>query len=144
VSPGEQDTDDRRVGSDQSRALTAVGDRPRPWSREDLLQRLERLPRGHPSSPCNADGTRKPPPPNLRALELPLPAAETAGDAATGQAPAQADVPRTDPAETADVPGDGGAYRHDRWTSDLESSFGKNGADAASNQSGHAEDRGEL
>jgi len=29
------------------------------------------LPRGHPSSPYHADGSRKPPPPNLRALELP-------------------------------------------------------------------------
>jgi predicted kinase len=48
-------------------------DRPRPWSREDLQQRLERLPLGHPSSPYNADGSRKPPPPNLRALELPTP-----------------------------------------------------------------------
>jgi hypothetical protein len=57
---------------DQSRPRQSA-DRPRPWSREDLLQRLERLPRGHPSSPYHADGTRKPPLPDLRKLELPLP-----------------------------------------------------------------------
>jgi hypothetical protein len=39
----------------------------------DLTQRLQRLPPGHPSSPYQADGTRKPTPPKLRALELPLP-----------------------------------------------------------------------
>jgi hypothetical protein len=54
-------------------------DRPRPYSYADLHQRLERLPRGHPSCPFNADGSRKPPPPNLRELELD-PAAESGSD----------------------------------------------------------------
>jgi predicted ABC-type ATPase len=40
-------------------------------ARDDLQQRLERLPLGHPSSPFNDNGTRKPPPP--RPQELPLP-----------------------------------------------------------------------
>src|SRR5262249_34058894 len=33
----------------------------------------ERLPPGHPSSPYNDDGSRKPPPPDLSAYELPIP-----------------------------------------------------------------------
>jgi hypothetical protein len=45
-------------------------DRP---SDADMTAQLEKLPPGHPSSPWNADGTRKPPPPSLRDLELPLP-----------------------------------------------------------------------
>jgi anti-sigma regulatory factor (Ser/Thr protein kinase) len=50
-------------------------DRPReaPIARENLQERLENLPRGHPSSPFRDDGTRKPPPPDLRPHELPLP-----------------------------------------------------------------------
>jgi hypothetical protein len=59
------------AGPDQARPPAGRPDNPRPWSREDLLQRLERLPRGHPSSPYNADGTRKPPLPDLRKLQLP-------------------------------------------------------------------------
>jgi predicted ABC-type ATPase len=50
-------------------------DRPRetPIARENLQERLENLPRGHPSSPFRDDGTRKPPPPDPRPHELPLP-----------------------------------------------------------------------
>ena len=44
-----------------------------PESAQDLRHRLERLPHGHPSSPYGDDGTRKPPPPDLTKLELPLP-----------------------------------------------------------------------
>ena len=40
---------------------------------DDLVQRLERLPPGHPSSPYNEDGTRKPPVPRPTDRELPLP-----------------------------------------------------------------------
>src|SRR5262249_47551717 len=36
-------------------------------------ERMERLPPGHPSSPHNDDGSRKPPPPDLSAYELPIP-----------------------------------------------------------------------
>jgi hypothetical protein len=39
----------------------------------ELRDRMERLPPGHPSSPYNADGTRKPPPPDLSDYELPIP-----------------------------------------------------------------------
>jgi hypothetical protein len=38
-----------------------------------LQLRLERLPVGHPSSPYQGDGSRKPPPPDLAEYELPLP-----------------------------------------------------------------------
>jgi hypothetical protein len=38
---------------------------------------LERLPYGHPSSPYNSDGSRKPPVPDLRSLELPLPSEDS-------------------------------------------------------------------
>jgi hypothetical protein len=40
-----------------------------------MSAQLEALPPGHPSSPWNEDGTRKPPPPRLRDMELPLPGA---------------------------------------------------------------------
>jgi hypothetical protein len=39
----------------------------------ELRQRMERLPPCHPSSPYNADGSRKPPPPDLSDYELPIP-----------------------------------------------------------------------
>ena len=65
-SSGRPDIADRVLGYDQ-----ASRERPRPGSREDLQHRLDRLPHGHPSSPFNADGTRRPPPPRLRDYELP-------------------------------------------------------------------------
>ena len=40
---------------------------------DDLVQRLERLPPGHPSSPYNEDGTRRPPVARPTDRELPLP-----------------------------------------------------------------------
>jgi hypothetical protein len=39
----------------------------------EMRAALERLPPGHPSSPWAADGTRRPLPPRLHDLELPLP-----------------------------------------------------------------------
>jgi hypothetical protein len=39
----------------------------------EMRAALEGLPPGHPSSPWNADGTRRPAPPRLQDLELPLP-----------------------------------------------------------------------
>jgi hypothetical protein len=42
-------------------------------ARDDIVQRLERLPPGHPSSPYNDDGSRKPPVPRHADRELPLP-----------------------------------------------------------------------
>ena len=47
---------------------------------DDLAQRMERLPPGHPSSPYNDDGTRKPPVARPADRELPLPD-EQAADA---------------------------------------------------------------
>jgi hypothetical protein len=41
--------------------------------RAQLQERMERLPHGHPSSPYNDDGSRKPPPPDLSDYELPIP-----------------------------------------------------------------------
>jgi hypothetical protein len=38
-----------------------------------LRERMERLPHGHPSSPYNDDGSRKPPLPDLSQYELPIP-----------------------------------------------------------------------
>ena len=38
-----------------------------------LRERMERLPHGHPSSPYNDDGCRKPPLPDLSQYELPIP-----------------------------------------------------------------------
>lgn len=39
----------------------------------ELRKRMERLPAGHPSSPYSADGSRKPPVPDLTRSEYPLP-----------------------------------------------------------------------
>jgi hypothetical protein len=41
----------------------------------EMAAQLDALPPGHPSSPWNQDGSRKPPPPRLRDMELPLPGA---------------------------------------------------------------------
>src|ERR1700681_4697690 len=64
---------ERRTGGD----VSVAGQQDRPLAAEkvtgDLTQRLERLPPGHPSSPYNDDGTRKPPVPRLADRELPLP-----------------------------------------------------------------------
>jgi predicted kinase len=43
----------------------------RPGRRDDLEQRLGRLPPGHPSSPVETDGTPRPPEPGLRCRESP-------------------------------------------------------------------------
>ena len=55
------------MAGQQDRPLTAEK------ANNDLTQRLERLPPGHPSSPYNDDGTRKPPVARLADRELPLP-----------------------------------------------------------------------
>jgi hypothetical protein len=61
-------------------------------ARDDLVQRMERLPPGHPSSPYNDDGSRKPPVPRHSDRELPLPdeqAPDPELDAEGGEAPDQ-------------------------------------------------------
>ena len=73
--PGLQD--DRHQMSSPDQAATA--DAPPRWSRAELQQRLLRLPPGHPSSPFNGDGSRKPPPPDLKKLELPFPDEQAGG-----------------------------------------------------------------
>lgn len=56
-------------------APDAVADTPREayHRHTDMDERLERLPLGHPSSPYDGDGSRRPDPPNLADYELPLP-----------------------------------------------------------------------
>jgi predicted kinase len=76
-------TDEQR-GYDQRQVGQAPGDRPAPYSYADLQERLERLPRGHPSSNYHADGSRKPPPLRLRDLELPLPGDNPIDDGSRG------------------------------------------------------------
>jgi predicted ABC-type ATPase len=95
-SADDRDIANRHGGGDQLRGPHLAADRPRPWSREDLQQRLERLPPGHPSSPYHADGSRKPPPPSLRALELPPPDARERARPDQSDAPAPAVEPLTD------------------------------------------------
>jgi hypothetical protein len=73
-------TDELPPADDQRWAARAAGDRPAPYSYADLQERLARLPPGHPSSNYNPDGSRKPPPPRLRDLELPLPGDGSFGD----------------------------------------------------------------
>ena len=51
-------------------------DNPKPGTPEDFRQRIDRLSPGHPSSPVEADGRRKPPPPRLRDIALPEPATD--------------------------------------------------------------------
>jgi predicted kinase len=68
---------------DQPPAADGLADREalpeRAGGREELAQRLRRLPPGHPSSPVEADGTPRPPEPGLRCRESPD--ASPAGDA---------------------------------------------------------------
>ena len=69
-----------RIGADLPAWLLQM-DRPARGSPADLWLRLERLPPGHPSSPYNDDGSRKPAPQRLKHLELPLTADDRDVDA---------------------------------------------------------------
>jgi predicted kinase len=68
---------------DQPPAADGLADRDalpeRADGRDELAQRLRRLPPGHPSSPVEADGTPRPPEPGLRCSDSPD--ASPAGDA---------------------------------------------------------------
>jgi predicted kinase len=70
------------VRMDQPPAADGLEDREalpeRADGRDELAQRLRRLPPGHPSSPVEADGTPRPPEPGLRSRESPD--ASPAGD----------------------------------------------------------------
>jgi hypothetical protein len=61
---------DRRRGPADGASMPA--DRPVRGSLAELRLRLERLPAGHPSSPYDETGARRPAPEQLRQLELPL------------------------------------------------------------------------
>jgi hypothetical protein len=67
-------------------------------STDTLHERLERLPPNHPSSPFREDGSRKPPPPDLRSLGLPLPDESTAPGGSADLAAASRDGHATDQA----------------------------------------------
>jgi len=82
---------DRAAEQEQHREADGPSEAHRPEA--DLSARLERLPVGHPSSPCRDDGSRKPPPPDLADYELPLP--DEAGS------PADSDLSVTDQARTS-------------------------------------------
>jgi hypothetical protein len=67
----------------------------------ELVKRLEQLQPGHPSSPYNADGTRKPPIPDRRSDELPIPGdpdyeADASGSPEAGQLSTTSDGPTDD------------------------------------------------
>ena len=79
---------------------------------DDLTQRMERLPPGHPSSPYNDDGTRKPPVPRLADRELPLPdeqAADADLDSPDAEEPSQRSLDTNDlteePSASLEPPG---------------------------------------
>jgi hypothetical protein len=83
-----------------------AGQQDRPLAAEkatgDLTQRLERLPPGHPSSPYNDDGTRKPPVARLADRELPLPdeqPADASLDSPDAEEPSQRSLDTQDLAE---------------------------------------------
>ena len=66
---------------------------------DDLTQRMERLPPGHPSSPYNDDGTRKPPVARPADRELPLPdeqAADANLDSPDAEEPSQRSLDTND------------------------------------------------
>jgi hypothetical protein len=68
VMPGPQDRlADQQTNPDQVRP------HPPDHVNLELVKRMERLPPGHPSSPYNADGTRKPSVPDTTSSELPIP-----------------------------------------------------------------------
>jgi hypothetical protein len=59
---------DPKPGSDESQRSS---DDPQPGSAHDMRRRLRDLPHGHPSSPYNEDGSRRPPVVRLRDVDLP-------------------------------------------------------------------------
>jgi hypothetical protein len=69
----------------------------------ELQERMERLPPGHPSSPYNDDGTRKPPPLDLSDYELPIPGDPDYRPATP--AASEGDRPTDDLSEGVDDPG---------------------------------------
>jgi hypothetical protein len=108
--PGPQESTDQSAGvydGDQYAARhhdqPGHSDRPARGSLTELRQRLERLPAGHPSSPYNDDGSRKPPVTRLKDLELPLPGDERATGGRAEPDRAQTGPSDSDQPETAEV-----------------------------------------
>jgi hypothetical protein len=97
---------------------------------DDLTQRMERLPPGHPSSPYDEDGTRKPPVPRTTVRELPLPD-EIDGDAGPDES-AEPAVPDSPPEGDTDQ---GSLDTHD-LTDKKQASFEAAGQDAAGREAG--------
>jgi hypothetical protein len=62
-----------RTQADRTQADRTQADRRLSAADERRMRVLEAFPPGHPSSPYLADGSRRPPVPSLRSLELPLP-----------------------------------------------------------------------
>src|ERR1017187_3808520 len=90
---------ERRTGGDVS--VARQQDRPLAVKKanDDLTQRMERLPPGHPSSPYNDDGTRKPPVARPADRELPLPdeqPADTGPDSPDAEEPSQKSLDTND------------------------------------------------
>lgn len=85
---------DRLDTPDASHALADA----RPGSRQDMQRRLEGLAHGHPSSPYNGNGSRKPPVADLREYQDPKPEREQEPE------PAESDAVRPDrPAPLTDA-----------------------------------------
>src|ERR1039457_5267317 len=90
---------ERRTGGDVS--VAGHQDRPLAFKKanDDLTPRMERLPPGHPSSPYNDDGTRKPPVARSADRELPLPdeqAADAGLDSPDAEEPSQRSLDTND------------------------------------------------
>jgi hypothetical protein len=81
----------------------------------ELVKRLEQLRPGHPSSPYNADGTRKPPVPDTTDSELPIPGdpdyeadtPEADQPPATSDGHAEVETPGTDREPDQELPTEG-------------------------------------
>jgi hypothetical protein len=153
---------DRRRGPADGAGMPP--DRPARGSLAELRLRLERLPAGHPSSPYDETGARRPAPEQLRQLELPLAdedehptraslltaAAEDRGSAAAGRpagpgssgispAPVQPAVPAAPPS-TSDQNGTGGDALGGHGLSDLRP-VGSGTTDYARSDSGLSDPR---
>lgn len=85
----ENDLTDPQPGSDE---LQPGSDDPQLGSAHDMRSRLRGLPHGHPSSPYNEDGSRRPPVPRLRDVDLPEAEVDRSSTASSG-IPPLADAP---------------------------------------------------
>jgi hypothetical protein len=89
------------------RGVSVAGQQDRPGAVEtasgDLAQRMERLPPGHPSSPYDEDGTRKPAVTRPADRELPLPDERSPDAEPADPAPRQSDEPDQRSLDTDDL-----------------------------------------